>query len=126
MPRDTNEGDVQILSEKKFKVKTNEPLKFPVHSSATRMDDKLGEFLNDRDEISELPPLITSLQYGKSKQTIEVELSTILNETGTLEVWLNSTSTYHKWQLKSLLNDVASRNVDRKLVDLDTPQLLKS
>jgi molecular chaperone DnaK (HSP70) len=100
MPRDTNEGDVQHLDQHKFTVKTNEILKFPVHSSATRLEDQLGDSLEVTEEISELPPLITALQFGKSKQSIEVELSTILTETGTLEVWLSSTATDHKWQLK--------------------------
>jgi hypothetical protein len=100
MPRDTNEGDMQLLSSLNFEVKANEALKFPVHSSATRLHDKLGDILEDREEISELPPLITALQFGKSQQSIEVEISTLLNETGTLEVHLNSVSTNHKWPLK--------------------------
>ena len=100
MPRDTNEGEKQTLSNLKFKVKTNEALKFPVHSSATRLKDKLEDQVDDREEISELPPLITSLQFGKTKKSVEVEVSTVLNETGTLEVWLNSTESQHKWQLK--------------------------
>ena len=100
MPRDTNEGEIQKLDSFNFKVKTNEALKFPVHSSATRLNDKLGDLIDDREEISELPPLITSLQFGKTQKSVEVEVSTVLNETGTLEVWLNSTESQHKWQLK--------------------------
>ena len=100
MPRDTNEGEVQTLSNLKFKVRTNEVLKFPVLSSATRLNDKLEDKVDDREEVSELPPLITSLQFGKTKKSVEVEVSTVLNETGTLEVWLNSTESQHKWQLK--------------------------
>ncbi|NQZ57959.1 MAG: hypothetical protein HRT88_10910, partial [Lentisphaeraceae bacterium] len=100
MPRDTNEGVTQQLSGMRFKVMTNEALKFPVHSSATRLGDKLGKTLEGRDEISELPPLITSLQYGKSRQSIEVEVHSVLNETGTLEISLNSIGTDHSWQLK--------------------------
>ena len=112
MPRDTNEGDEQKLSNQTFKVKTNEALRFPVHSSATRLEDKLGDIVEDREEISELQPLITALQFGKSKQTIEVELSSVLNETGTLEVWLNSTSTEHKWQLKFDMRALHSHSDD--------------
>jgi len=100
MPRDTNEGIIKELSGMRFKVQTNSALRFPVHSSATRLHDKLGDQLIERDEISELPPLITSLQYGKNKQLIEVEVNALLNETGTLEVWLNSVSSDHRWQLK--------------------------
>ena len=100
MPRDTNEGDLQTLSAMRFGVKSNEALKFPVHSSATRLHDKLGDILEDHDEISELPPLITALQFGKKQQDIEVEISALLNETGTLEIFLNSVGTDHKWPLK--------------------------
>ena len=112
MPRDTNEGDTQVLSNLKFKVRTNEALKFPVHSSATRLKDKLEDTVEDREEISELPPLITSLQFGKTKKSVEVELSTILNETGTLEVWLNSTESQHKWQLKFDMRALHSHSDD--------------
>ena len=100
MPRDTNEGDLQTLSSMRFEVKSNEALKFPVHSSATRLHDKLGDILEDREEISELPPLITALQFGKKQQSVEVEISALLNETGTLEIFLNSVGTDHKWPLK--------------------------
>lgn len=112
MPRDTNEGEVQTLSNLKFKVRTNEALKFPVHSSATRLKDKLEDQVSDREEISELPPLITSLQFGKTKKSVEVEVSTVLNETGTLEVWLNSTESQHKWQLKFDMRALHSHSED--------------
>ena len=112
MPRDTNEGEEQALSNLKFKVKTNEALKFPVHSSATRLNDKLEDKITDREEISELPPLITSLQFGKTKKSVEVEVSTVLNETGTLEVWLNSTESHHKWQLKFDMRALHSHSQD--------------
>ncbi|MCM8531065.1 MAG: hsp70 family protein [Lentisphaeraceae bacterium] len=100
MPRDTNEGDLQALSSMRFEAAANEPLKFPVHSSATRLHDQLGDIVDDREEVSELPPLITTLKFGKKNQKIEVELSTLLNETGTLEIHLNSVNTDHRWPLK--------------------------
>ena len=98
-PRETDEGD-KLKLETTFKLQTNKPVQFPVFSSSTRLHDKLGDELIADDTVLELPPLCTSLKFGKTAQEIDVTIDCHLNEIGTLEVYLNSTQTDHRWQLK--------------------------
>jgi hypothetical protein len=99
MPRDTDEDNVQKL-DRPFALRTNEPVAFPLYSSATRLGDELGDVIADREELTPLPPLTTVLRYGKQKaRTITVHLATKLNAVGTLDVWLDSRESDHVYPL---------------------------
>ena len=89
MPRDTDESTVQTLDGHPFMLRTNQPVSFQLHSSATRLDDKLGDIIELDDSISPLPPLFTTIRLGKSGSTSEVAagISAMLSETGVLELW---------------------------------------
>ena len=89
MPRDTDEGIRQELTSCAFKLRTNQTVAFPLYSSATRLGDKLGDFVSKDDSLTALPPLCTAIKYGKSSAATEVTatLSSVLNETGLLEIW---------------------------------------
>ncbi|MBR4220135.1 MAG: Hsp70 family protein, partial [Victivallales bacterium] len=66
MPRDTDEGIRQDLTSCTFKLRTNQTVSFPLYSSATRLGDKIGDFIPKDDSLTPLPPLCTSIKYGKS------------------------------------------------------------
>ena len=91
MPRDTDEGIRQDLTSCTFKLRTNQTVSFPLFSSATRLGDKVGDFIPKDDSLTALPPLCTAIKYGKSAASTEVEatISAMLNETGLLEMWCN-------------------------------------
>ena len=89
MPRDTDENVVQTLDGHSFMLRTNQPVSFPLHASATRLNDMLGDRLEPDDSITPLPPLFTTIRLGKSASTREVAagISAMLSETGVLELW---------------------------------------
>ncbi|MBO7092810.1 MAG: Hsp70 family protein, partial [Victivallales bacterium] len=64
MPRDTDEGVVRQLPDT-FLLQANTPVSFPLHASATRLEDKLGDVVEDSDDITPLPPLQTILRFGR-------------------------------------------------------------
>ena len=91
MPRDTDEGILQELTSCSFKLRTNKTVAFPLFASATRLGDKIGDFIQRDDSLTPLPPLCTAIRYGKASSETEVTatLSAMLNETGLLELWCN-------------------------------------
>ncbi|MBP5640515.1 MAG: hypothetical protein J6X55_13605, partial [Victivallales bacterium] len=109
MPRDTDEGVICHL-DRPFMLQTNTPVSFPLHASATRLGDSLGDMIDANDEITSLPPLQTSLRFGKrdEKTTIECTLASRLNEIGTLEVWCQATQTDHRFPLTFELRNSSS------------------
>ncbi|MDD7986316.1 Hsp70 family protein [Lentisphaera marina] len=100
MPRDTEEHSIQSC-DKIFTLKTNSIVSFPLYSSETRLQDKAGDLLDsDVDDISVLSPLSTSISHGKKVQDIRVKIKASVNESNSLEVWLEAIDTDHKWQLR--------------------------
>jgi hypothetical protein len=109
MPRDTQEGRVIELSEHRFRAKSNQPVRFPLFSSATRLGDEAGQVLQDQEALTEMPPLHTFLRYGKGKQRdLEVAVSAVLNEVGTLDIWCETTDGQHRYPLSFDLRAQAS------------------
>mgnify|MGYP001083892860 CR=1 FL=1 len=101
MPRDTEEGTACKLDET-FTLQANIPVAFPLHASATRLDDKLGDLLDlPQDTITPLQPLHTSLKFGRKtdRTELKVNLASRLNEIGTLEVWCETIDTGHRFPL---------------------------
>lgn len=117
-PRETDEGQ-DLKLDMCFKLTTNKPVKFPVYSSATRLHDKLGDEIAIDDTVLELPPLCTSLKFGKKEQEIDVTIDCLLNEIGTLEVYLDSTQTDHRWQLKFDMRALHGENEEASVDVLD-------
>lgn len=101
MPRDKDEGDVVELREHSFQLSANQAVRFPLYSSSTRLGDKVGAILEDREEISELPALQTVLQFGKraERTLLEVRIGAMLNEVGTLDMWCVTTDEQHRYPL---------------------------
>jgi len=102
MPRDTQEGVEIALSNTSFAVMTNQPVRFPLYSSATRLHDKAGDMLSAAvDDISELPPLQTVISYGKGGQRqVQVGLIAVLNEVGTLDICCDTREGHHRYPLR--------------------------
>ena len=100
MPRDTEEGRTVELSGHQFRLAANQPVRFPLYSSSTRLHDKAGDVLQDREELSQLPPLQTVLTYGRRGQQrlLDVRVGSVLNEIGTLDLWC-ATSDGHRYPL---------------------------
>ena len=100
MPRDAEEGRNVELDSFSFQLAANQAVRFPLFSSATRLGDRPGELLADRDEISELPALQAVLTFGKGKQTLlDVKISAALNEVGTLDVACTTLDGQHRYPL---------------------------
>lgn len=100
LPRDAQEGAVHHLAERRFQVRTNRPVRFPLAASATRLGDREGDVLTDPGDLVQLPALHTVLRYGRRNQdSLAVTVSAQLNEVGTLDLWLTSTATEHRYPL---------------------------
>jgi len=100
MPRDTQEGVVRELSDLTFDLATNQPVRFPLAASTTRLGDQLGDRVPASDEIQPLPPLHTVIPHGKgSSRSLSVRLSTRLEEVGTLGIWCESLDGRHRYPL---------------------------
>jgi hypothetical protein len=100
MPRGTQEG-TSIPVDREFSVVTNEPLAFTLYSSTQRSDPAGTVVSFTDDEVHRHAPLVTAFRFGKRSRRVPlgVRLSATFTETGTLELWCDSTSTDHRWRL---------------------------
>ncbi|EDM26206.1 putative heat shock protein 70, dnaK [Lentisphaera araneosa HTCC2155] len=120
MPRDTEEHSIQSC-DKVFTLKTNSIVSFPLYSSETRLQDQAGDILaSDAEDISVLSPLSTSISYGKKIQDIRVKIKASVNESNSLEVWLEAIDTDHKWQLRFDLRQLHEQEVSEEVQETIT------
>jgi molecular chaperone DnaK (HSP70) len=100
MPRGTQEG-TGLQVDREFSVVTNEPLAFNLYSSTQRSDPAGTVVSFTDDEAHRHAPLVTAFRFGKRSRRVPlgVRLSATFTETGTLELWCDSTSTDHRWRL---------------------------
>ncbi len=106
--RGMHEGEEVEITSPEFGVLANQPASFPLYTSSTRSGDRAGEVLRlPRDSVAELPPIRTVLRFGKklAATTLPVHVLSKLTEIGTLEVWLRSLRTDHRWRLQFALRD---------------------
>ncbi|MBR0458828.1 MAG: Hsp70 family protein [Victivallales bacterium] len=110
MPRDTEEGVVRTLDGQSFRLRTNQPVAFPLFSSTTRLGDALGALVPEEDSLVPLPPLTTILKYGRKGAPTEVgtTLSSMLDVTGLLQMWCDVPDTGHRFPLTFDLRGTAS------------------
>lgn len=113
LPRGTEEG-ASYEPDKIFLLRPNTPVSFHLLTSHVRLEDHQGALINiDENEIKRLPPIHSILRFGR-KQTEENELIPIrlgirLTPLGTLELWLQSQKTEHKWNLEFQLRSAAGQ-----------------
>jgi len=100
VPRDSLEGVPHTLSDRRFMVRTNQPVRFPLACSATRLGDAAGDLLSGQADLAPLAPLHTVLRYGRrGQEAVAVSLSAELNAVGTLDLWLQSCDSPHRFPL---------------------------
>jgi molecular chaperone DnaK (HSP70) len=102
MTRGTDEGTRVELGDRRFRVQTNRPVAFTLWSSTTREDPQGSLVDEDAAALHRHAPLASVLRYGKrsAHPEIDVSLSVRLTEVGTLELWLASSLTEHRWRLQ--------------------------
>ncbi len=101
VPRGTLEGD-QLELPQTFTLRLSLPVVFPLFSSSTRPDDKLGNVIDEKSsELVPLPPLETVLHAGRRavKKDVSVHLQAGLTEVGTLELALKSVGDDRRWEV---------------------------
>lgn len=101
LPRGVEEG-TELTSDKTFLLLPNTPVSFQLYHSHTRLGDQPGTLLPVEEEaMTPLPPIQTVLRFGTQQQErIPVKLTLRLTEVGTLELWLQSECTVHRWKLE--------------------------
>jgi len=107
VPREAEEGQRFELG-RTFYVLPNTPVSFRLYSSHVRLGDRQGDNapLNE-EQLQALPPIFTTIRYGKSTEKIPVHMFALLTEIGTLEIWLQSQVSDHKWKLEFQLQSAS-------------------
>ena len=107
--RGLDEGTTIQLSDKKFEVLANRPVRFDLYSSSYRSNDKSGEVYDIDDSFTSLPALQTVIQFGKkgAETKIPVRIEAEYTEMGTLALFCRSLTSDHRWQLQFQLRDAA-------------------
>lgn len=86
-----------------FKVRTAEPVEFPILVSGTRLTDKPGQIIPfDPDQLTSLPPIRTVLTTRRRGDIaiVDARLSAMLTEIGTMELWCEQIDGTRRWQLQ--------------------------
>jgi molecular chaperone DnaK (HSP70) len=102
VPRGTEEGTRQGLDERVFEVVANRPRAFSLWSARTG-HHAFGELVSlDPELMHRHAPLVAELRFGKRTRaaTLAVRLEVAYTELGTLELWLASRDTDHRWRLQ--------------------------
>lgn len=102
LPAGVQEGTTLPLTGRDFAVRANRPVSFDLFSSRTRHDAHGVVAVLDPEQVHRHAPLVTLLRYGKKLRDVEldVRLSVIYTELGTLELWCESTNSPHRWRLQ--------------------------
>jgi molecular chaperone DnaK (HSP70) len=115
MPRGTQEGTRASL-DRDFTVIANQPSAFTLYSTMTRADplNAVVTFSEEDDDVHRHAPLVTALRFGKRSRRVPlaVRLTASFTETGTLELWCESTTTEHRWRLSFSLRSAGSNPLD--------------
>lgn len=100
LPRGFEGGE--LISEYTYALLPNTPVSFQLYYSHTRLGDHPGTLLPFlEEEMTPLPPIQTVLRFGAhNRERIGVRMRIQLTEIGTLELWLTSEKTAHKWKLE--------------------------
>jgi molecular chaperone DnaK (HSP70) len=119
LPRGTEEG-TRLALEREFTVIANQPAAFTLYSALDR-GDAIGDLVTfaGEMEVQRHAPLATALRFGKRSRRVplNVRLSTAFTETGTLEVWCESTATEHRWRLAFNLRALEGDGLDEAVED---------
>jgi hypothetical protein len=99
----TEAGAPAEALERVFRVRTSEPVEFPVYVSGTRLNDRPGNLIEvDPEQLTALPSIRTVLT-SRAKDTVrdvEARVTATLTEIGTLELWCQQVDGSRRWQLQ--------------------------
>jgi hypothetical protein len=99
----TEASAVPVVIDRTFKIRTSEPVEFPILVSGTRLTDKPGQIVAvDPEQLTSLPPIrtvLTSRRRGDDA-VVDARLSAALTEIGTLELWCEQLDGSRRWQLQ--------------------------
>ena len=106
LPRGSEEG-ASYESSQTFLLRPNTPVSFNLYTSQVRLNDQKSDLIDiDLKELQPLPAIHTILRLGKKQwqdsptESIPVKLHISLTAIGTLELWLQSQKTEHRWSLE--------------------------
>ncbi len=109
--RGMEEGETADLSDRELELTTNRPVAFPLFTATDRTGEHAGDLVDARpDTLTALPPLRTVVRFGKKleERSLPVHVEVRLSEIGTLELWLKSRTTEHRWRLELRLRDTVA------------------
>lgn len=116
LPRGSQEGRV-FQPTQNFALRPNTPVAFYLLTSHVRLQDKEGDLVHiDPIEMQILPPIQTILRFGRKQvqseveSTLPVRLGIRLTVIGTVELWLESQASEHKWQLEFQLRSATGQD----------------
>lgn len=94
-----------------FSLRPNIPVSFNLYTSQVRLSDKKGDLIPiDSKELQLLPPIHTLLRLGKNfMEHVPVRLNVSLTAIGTIELWLQSEKTEHRWTLEFQLRNASGQ-----------------
>lgn len=117
MPRGTEEGEEIRLDQPELQLLANTPVAFRLYSSLSRSDDKAGDLISFQGSGDMLDPasdprlhmpLRAVIRFGKGgERQVPVTLGARLSEVGTLETWVASKISEHRWNLQFQLRKSA-------------------
>lgn len=99
----TEAGDQLQTLDREFRVRTWEPVEFPILVSGTRLSDQPGQLVEIiPEQLTSLPPIRTVLtgRHRSDESEISAQLAVRLTEIGTLELWCRQTDGLRRWQLQ--------------------------
>lgn len=99
----TEASSTPVVIDRTFKVRTAEPVEFPILVSGTRLTDKPGQIMPfDPEQMTALPPIRTVLTTRKrgDAATVDARLSATLTDIGTLDLWCEQVDDSRRWQLQ--------------------------
>jgi molecular chaperone DnaK (HSP70) len=111
VPRGMEEGERADLSGLPLELVANRPVAFPLFTATDRTGEHAGDLIDaPASSLTALPPLRTVVRFGRKleERAIPVHVETRLSEVGTLELWLKSESTEHRWRLELRLRDTVA------------------
>jgi molecular chaperone DnaK (HSP70) len=119
LPRGSEEG-ASYASSQTFMLRPNTPVAFNLYTSQVRLNDQQGDLVEiDSKELQPLPPIHTILRLGKKQiaDQIPVQLHITLTSIGTLDLWLQSKKSEHRWSLEFQLRSTEGQENNVSLLD---------
>ncbi len=116
LPRGSQEGR-EFHPAQTFALRPNTPVTFSLLTSHVRLQDQEGDLIDiDPIEMQALPPIQTILRFGRkqiqaeTETTLPVRLGIRLTAIGTVELWLESQASEHKWTLEFQLRSATGQD----------------